>query len=400
MHRYLSGVLLVLLSLAAAPALAVGGYFAAGTDGAETTTIRAVVVREGNLTTLIVQPSRRGNVGGFAWVIPSTGLGPASDVRGCVAAPRSCPADPKDPSHEPRPPPPCPGDLFARLHEETGAKLVVLKESRGDLGCTESSRLTISTVAEPAFDLLAAAPPATTVLDAAGSAGIGSWLAGRGYRVTAESGALLGEHAAAGGFFVVAEYPDALALPPTAAPGSEAGPIVIQLGGDQPILPLALTGAAAAAEVELLLYVIARGRQDVAGFETRDLVVTETIDDGDLDAWYDGQLAAALADDGAPVFVVEYADFIGASLGKLAVNRCGTIDQIGGGEWFVTRLRARLPRAALVDLRLVAREGAAATERLRVRVRPGAEAEPAAMPTLGLLLLAGWVVTRCRRRRP
>jgi hypothetical protein len=215
---------------------------------------------------------------------------------------------------------------------------------------------------------------------------------GEPYPLSSEQLAWLNSYTDDGSNFVVAE----LAGVNPASDAEVLPPLVLQLGGNVPSIPLRRVSDL----LELELWVIAPERYRPANYASSELVIDQLFDGTDFDAWYRERVEEKLANAGEPLFLVEHADRIDLAVVESVLGRPLDTVPFGTQEWFLTKLRGRVTAAnASRDLELVS---TGSTEPFLIRaVGNSTTSSQASAPAggLGMLLGAALLWRSLRRRR-
>jgi hypothetical protein len=354
------------------------GAFFPESGRAESTQQRAILVLEGNITTMIVQTGFRGDASDMAWAIPTTGL--AMAVRLWDAA----------------------RDVFDLLHAETGVKLASASQKRKDLGCTRSGRAFVTTTHALPIDAMTYTNKTVLTQHADGPLPLWPYLEANNYQVSVEARDILEEYSQQGSFYAVVELEGVGEAGANQDPLDEdvLGPFAIEMHGHQPVMPLLISTVSSTAAAEIELYVIARERYEPIEYGARELQVETWFDGGDFDDWYSEQVDQAFSRAQDTAFLVEYADFIDLGLVQHVLGRAQSIVELGATDWFVTRLRGRLrPDEIDSDVHLRALDGDPGKQRFQVRVVSGGRPEKGSAAFGILVLLGGGAGLMLRRRR-
>jgi len=359
-------------------ALAGGGFLTnSGATSARSTVVRAALVLEGNLTTLVLHTGFRGDASHVAWVIPTGGLGPALDA---WVAPMA---------------------LFEQLHAETAPSQVRLSQRRQDLGCTEAARSFETPVLSLQVDGLVAGTTSIDVVGGSAAAAMPAWLLNHGYVVPDPAAATIGEYVALGAFYVVARLDNVVEATGETPSAELLGPIGVKIGGNLPILPLAMTRVSTTTPIDVEVYVFATERMEPTDFGVAEVEIKSWLgEDEDMDEWYARRLDENLEAANGPTFLVEYADFVDETIVREVLHRNTSVSR----DWFVTRLRTRLLPSQLADVHFSGVGGEPSDQRFRIRAVAGGQPAEAALPTWSIPVAVGAVAVtwmgRRRRRQP
>ncbi len=332
------------LSCIAVLARADGGFFpdmAGAVGDAHTTQQHAVLCFDGSTETLILRTAYEGDGGRFAWVVPTASL----VTRGNAAT-----ADP---------------GILDDLDLATAPRQWSVW-GRGVLGCggggaPQQQVQPQQQSAVAVFDSFAVDDYRITTLGAQESQALVQWLNARGYGFDKSAEDVLAGYIAQGWFFAAVEVEPSgkhqptdrndfgEPLPPGGGQqptGADAmPPLVLRFAAARPVYPMRISAVSTEGQVEVLLYVLARHRMATEAYACEEVAATPAKRDEVFADHYAGDFRQHLAALGQPAFLVEFAGWLPEHLRESLKQAVA----LGGGNWFLTRVRGLLGAADMTD---------------------------------------------------
>lgn len=386
-------VLVLLALLLPRPAAACGGFacdvattIEPPVQDAERIVFAVRDLPDGRQTTATIQIGYSGQVDSFAWILPLTGMPTAISVGDPAAftelEQRTSPTFFVASSGG--------GGGFVGGYESSGCGCVeedsaaALPEGAGGDAPEEANEVTI-------FGRQTVGPFETVTVGASDAAVLGQWLADNSYDLPEGADALLAAYVDEGATFL------AVKLVPTADTDA-LEPLQVTYAGD-PCLPLRLTSISTADVLPVQIFLAAESRALPRDWPELQIAYETEIVVSNGTSNYVEVLDAKMAEAAGHGWVTEYAGQLGPTL-----TPRGPAAQLVGDLPWVTRLTARVPRAALDhDPHFRLDSTAPAVDNVHQLPAPAAPTGSAMVgrglalsPIFGLLL---WLAARRRRAR-
>jgi len=322
-------VLLLLAVTAPTISMADGGFFPVYGGTGNSADQRAVIIRDGARETLVLQTARDGEVGDFAWIIPTPSLVTRADVS----------------EGDPR--------LFDELYYLTEPRAIAkTRGGGGGFGCSGGSSPANDTAygGVSLWDEFAVSDYSVAVLSADDSANLGRWLDDNGYAMPDGAGDILDYYIARQWYFVAVKVrpepgPAAAGASPDPVPTS-LKPLQISFTTPETVFPMRISAVSSRREVSVLLYVFAPHRVISENYPTVQVQAGSDWSGVSFASYYQRKFRDALDQAGPGGIVTEYA----APVDAWWISSSRDLLPLDTGQvWFLTRLRTILAPEDMVD---------------------------------------------------